>query len=277
MIIAPISLGTSLGGLFVPFFLSLLCIKGIQYIDAVLYGMYYALLRKYGQLDEQGRLYITIKNTTVAKHLQTSASSVKRAKKCLQDARLIDVVRVGYGRTSRIYLYDYRDVIAANSPESPATSTAEEQYSVPFSGVPAISPVGAEMGPPEGSPVGRDNNICCSNNITIPSLSLPDNVNLSHEEYAHLGEIMGEHRDPYIRRYAKRKADKGYIFPCDYDALVSWWTQDREQWTAGKKRRKQQQSRPKIGDAGNSFDEDDFFEAALARSFGGALPPSSQN
>ena len=111
------------------------------------------------------------------------------------------------------------------------------------------------------------NNIIHNNDIIQPSLAaVPENVTLTPEQFGHLGEIMGEYRDAFIRRYAQRKADKGYTFPNDYDALVNWWSQDREQWTAGKKRRKQQQSRPKVGDLGNSFDENDFFEAALLRS-----------
>ena len=119
MIIVPISPATSLGGLFVPFFLALLAIPGIQFIDAVLYGVYYALMKKYGKPDEHGHPYITVKNSTVAERLRTSSSTIKRAKKRLQNVKLIKVVRVGYGRTSRIYLYDYRDVISANTPAPP--------------------------------------------------------------------------------------------------------------------------------------------------------------
>lgn len=278
MIISPISFATSLGGLFVPFFLALLAIPGIQFIDAVLYGIYCAMLRKYGQPDANGRIYITVKNSTVAERLRTSSSTIKRAKKRLKDARLIDVVRVGYGRTSRIYLFDYRDVIAANTPENPAASTAEEQLSVPSTGATVSPPAEAEVVPPVESQLDRDNNMVDNNGIIIPSLAgLPENVTLTPEQYAHLGEIMGEYRDAYIRHYGSKKAKRGYTFANDYDALLSWWEHDREQWTVGKKRREQQQSRPKVGDAGNSFDENDFFDAALARSFGGMLPPASQN
>ena len=140
------------------------------------------------------------------------------------------------------------------------------------------------MSPPDGAEVVQsvgalqdcynNNN---NNNIIVNSPSgVPENVALSIEEYTELRGIIGEHTDAFIRHYAKKKEQKGYTFPCDADAIKKWWSQDREQWTANPPKRKQQQSRPKVGDAGNSFDENDFFDAALKRSFGGTLPPSSQ-
>lgn len=241
---------------FIPFFFVLLQ-YGLSFIDILIYGIYRSLVPTYGGVLADGRIYVVIRLRTIAKLLGISESAVKRARQHLAQKGLIEIQRAGLGRTSKTIVYELIS-------EEASADSKKGSSEIPSEGVDVISAESATEIP--------NNNI---SPIDILSLSLPENVILSPAEYAHLGKIMGEHRDAYIRRYAQRKADKGYTFPNDYDALVNWWSQDREQWTKPKKR-KQQQSRPKVGDAGNSFDENDFFDAALKRSFGGTLPPSSQ-
>ena len=52
-----------------------------------------------------------------------------------------------------------------------------------------------------------------------------------------------------------------------YEVLLSWWRDDRAKPPWNNHRPQKKQEHPKEGDFGYSFDTDDFFEAAIKRSF----------
>ncbi|MBE6702132.1 MAG: DUF4373 domain-containing protein [Ruminococcaceae bacterium] len=83
------------------------------------------------------------------------------------------------------------------------------------------------------------------------------NVRLYPEEYDALKEQIPD-ADTYIERFSERKESKHYHYPNDFAAILSWYREDSE------KERQSGKQEPK-----GSFDVDDFWEAAMSRTYGG--------
>lgn len=278
---------------FIPFFFALLRYD-LNFIDILVYGIYRSLIPTYGMPLGDGRLYVVIRVHTIAKLLGISDSAVKRARKRLVSCGLIEIRRASPGLTSHTVV---REAIfeEASPPSTPTTasntsavssedaskaaiadSTLTEnvvptENSALAEGAPMPPNVSAEPPHVEGATVHPKNNIPINNMLP---LSLPENVTLTVAEYAELKAIIGEHTDAYIARYARKKAVKGYTSHNDYATLKQWWSQDkdRDEWapsTASKPKSKDtppKKEKTKVGDAGNSFDTNDFFASALQRS-----------
>ena len=77
------------------------------------------------------------------------------------------------------------------------------------------------------------------------------NVMLSKAEHTALQELI-PNADDYIERFSAKLAAKGYAYQDHYAAIVSWYIEDRKDTMA----------------QGSSFDVEDFWQAALNRSYG---------
>ena len=83
------------------------------------------------------------------------------------------------------------------------------------------------------------------------------NVVLTDDQYRAICNEIPD-ADAYIDRFSDRIAEKGYRYDDHYKAIMSWWAQDKGK-AQGKGR--------KTGKKGGSFDVDDFFEAAVNRTY----------
>lgn len=66
--------------------------------------------------------------------------------------------------------------------------------------------------------------------------------------------------DDYIEYYLKKISERGYQYDDHCAAILSWWQKDKHRWC----------SPPAEKEEASSFDTDDFFDAALRRSYGDA-------
>ena len=92
---------------------------------------------------------------------------------------------------------------------------------------------------------------------TAPGRGSKKNVVLTDEQYHAICKEIPD-ADAYIDRFSERIAEKGYRYDDHYKAIMSWWAQDKGK-AQGKGR--------KTGKKGGSFDVDDFFEAAVNRTY----------
>lgn len=93
---------------------------------------------------------------------------------------------------------------------------------------------------------------------TATGRGIKKNVVLTDEQYRTICDSIPD-ADAYIDRFSKRIAEKGYRYDDHYKAIMSWWEQDREN--------KQSKGGRKIAKKSGSFDVDDFFEAAVNRTY----------
>ena len=77
------------------------------------------------------------------------------------------------------------------------------------------------------------------------------NVLLSEEEYTKLKQLIPNFPD-YLERFSAKVAAKGYHYEDHYAALCAWYADDKKD------------------EPNSSFDIDEFFEAAMKRTYGGA-------
>ena len=68
--------------------------------------------------------------------------------------------------------------------------------------------------------------------------------------------------DDYIEYYLKKITERGYQYDDHCAAIVSWWQKDKHRWGA----RASERTGSEV--ESSNFETDDFFEAALRRSYG---------
>lgn len=85
------------------------------------------------------------------------------------------------------------------------------------------------------------------------------NVVLSEAEYSDLKSRIPD-ADGYINRFSEKLYSKGYSYSNHYDAIIKWWDEDKHK---SENTKKNEAVKPKQN---SSFDTDDFFAAAVARS-----------
>ena len=101
----------------------------------------------------------------------------------------------------------------------------------------------------------NENKVCTHS--TAPGRGSKKNVVLTDDQYRAICKEIPD-ADAYIDRFSERIAEKGYRYDDHYKAIMSWWAQDKGK-AQGKGR--------KTGKKGGSFDVDDFFEAAVNRTY----------
>jgi hypothetical protein len=92
---------------------------------------------------------------------------------------------------------------------------------------------------------------------TAPGRGTKKNVILTDEQYRAICDAIPD-ADAYIDRFSERLAAKGYRYDDHYKAIMDWWAQDK-----GKAKQGGRQKAAK----GGSFDVDDFFAAAVNRTY----------
>lgn len=90
---------------------------------------------------------------------------------------------------------------------------------------------------------------------------------LSDEEYQDIKDKLGESAEEYVDHFSSRLNQKHYRCSDHHSVILDWWAGDRDNWVSKHHMSEAKQS-PRPGESGNSFDTDDFFGAALKRSFG---------
>lgn len=93
---------------------------------------------------------------------------------------------------------------------------------------------------------------------------------LTDEEYQDIQAKLGEYVGEYVDHFSSRLNEKRYRCSDHHRAILSWWESDKDTWVAPRHTTSQHQSL-EPGQPGNSFDTDDFYAAALERSFGPEL------
>jgi hypothetical protein len=96
---------------------------------------------------------------------------------------------------------------------------------------------------------------------------------LTDEEYRDILNKLGAYAEEYIDHFSARLKGKHYHCANHYREICRWWDSDKDTWVAKRHTTSQHQS-PEPGQPGNSFETDDFFAAALKRSFGDDYDPS---
>ena len=94
------------------------------------------------------------------------------------------------------------------------------------------------------------------------------NVILTDAEYQDLCEKIAN-TDAYIDYFSEKLHKKGYQYPNHHDIILEWWAKDKARF---EQRERPADSRGKRSGAvitAQSFDVDDFYEAALARGMKG--------
>lgn len=86
-----------------------------------------------------------------------------------------------------------------------------------------------------------------------------NNVMLTDEQYADIKAKIPD-ADAYIDGFSEKLHDKGYTYSDHYATLLSWWASDQH-------RKRKSGSRKKASAGGGSFDVNEFFKKAEARSF----------
>lgn len=88
------------------------------------------------------------------------------------------------------------------------------------------------------------------------------NVILAEEEYADICSRIPD-ADTYIDHFSEKLYQKGYQYSNHHDSILEWYAKDKPRLE--RMRRKSAKEPPKPGELGNSFDTDDFLEAAIKR------------
>lgn len=89
------------------------------------------------------------------------------------------------------------------------------------------------------------------------------NVNLTDEQVRELEE-RGVPPD-YIDHFSEKLHDRHYTYQDHFKAILDWWKGDKKKWTS---ERAKKEDLPGEGSPPSNFDTDEFFEAALRRSYG---------
>ena len=77
---------------------------------------------------------------------------------------------------------------------------------------------------------------------------------LSDEEYADICAVIPD-ADSYIDSFSQKLIDHGYRYANHHDTILSWWRADKSR----------HKKKPKK--SGGSFDTNEFFEKAVAKSY----------
>lgn len=88
------------------------------------------------------------------------------------------------------------------------------------------------------------------------------NVLLTDAERDHLSEVMGDGFAAYLDRFSEKLKEKGYQYADHHGAMLTWWEQDRKRQVISGSSAKSRRNEGTL----SSFDTDEFFAAALAKS-----------
>ena len=69
----------------------------------------------------------------------------------------------------------------------------------------------------------------------------------------------------YIDHFSEKLHDRHYTYPDHFSAILDWWKDDKKGWTA---KRAKKEAPLGEGAAPSNFDTDEFFDAAVKRSYG---------
>ena len=95
------------------------------------------------------------------------------------------------------------------------------------------------------------------------------NVMLTDEEYADLVQRIPV-ADEFIDHFSDKLKSRGYRYDSHYKAILEWWASDGSRFLQkAKDPPKERKKKPFEPTLGNSFDTDDFFQAALEKSMRG--------
>jgi hypothetical protein len=119
----------------------------------------------------------------------------------------------------------------------------------------------------EETPVNSENNphskviVKLNNTLSKSAHGKYRNVLITDAERDHLSEVMGDDFAAYLDRFSEKLKKKGYQYADHHGAMLTWWEQDRKRqvFAASAKSNRNEGTL-------SSFDTDEFFAAALAKS-----------
>lgn len=173
------------------------------------------------------------------------------------------------------------DHMLASPPEKQEVGTSVPPLAEAFEGAPAHCLEGVAE-PSDGSSVSSHEGTVAASHSLICVIPPPyiergksslhpygryGNVMLTDEEYQDVKDKLGEHAEAYIDHFSSKQNDKHYYCPNHYREILRWWESDKDDWTR-RHHMGGQRRFPEPGEPGNSFDTNDFFDSALAKSFG---------